>query len=97
MHGMQNSNRSGCDFELEATTVWKRLVENEDNDERAEDVIPNQRFKQWSRKLWTIVSNAAKISKRRRSVEWSESKEIKISFWTQSRAGSEGWNYWYAN
>ena len=38
--GMSNSNRTGCDFELEATTVWKRLVRNDDNDER-EEVIPN--------------------------------------------------------
>ena len=57
--GMPKSNRIGYDFELEATTVWKRLVRNYDNDERAEDVIPNQCFKQRSRILWLIVSNAA--------------------------------------
>ena len=77
--GMPNSNRTGCDFELEAT-VWKRLVRNDDNDEKVEDVIPNLYFKQWSRTLWLIVSNTAEKSRRKRAVEWPESKETKISF-----------------
>ena len=77
---MSNSNREGCDFELEATTVWKRLVRNDDNDEREDDVIPNQCFKRWSRILWSIVSNAAKRSRRRRAVEWPESKKLKYHF-----------------
>ena len=79
--GMSNSNRTGCDFELEATTVWKRLVRNDDNDER-EEVIPNKCFKQWNRILWSIVLNAAEKLRRRRTVERPESKETKISFWT---------------
>ena len=56
---MPNSNRTGCDFKLEATTVWKWLERNDDNDERAGDVILNQCFKRWSRILWSIVSNVA--------------------------------------
>ena len=39
---MPNSNKPVRDFKLEAITVQKRLVRN---DERAEDVIPNQCFK----------------------------------------------------
>ena len=74
---MPNSNRTGCDFELEATTVWKRLVRNDDNDERAEDEIPNQCFKWWSRILWSIVSNAAERSRRRRAVKWQNLKRLK--------------------
>ena len=77
--GMLNSNRTG-DFELEAKTVWKRLVRNNDNDKRTEDVIPNQRFKRWSRILWSIVSNAAERSRRRRAVEGPESKVLKYHF-----------------
>ena len=42
--GMPNSNRTDCDYELEATTVLKALVRNDDNDERADEVIPNQCF-----------------------------------------------------
>ena len=76
---MPNSNRTGCDLDLEATTVWKQLVRNDDNDERAEEVIPNQYFKRWSRILWSIVSNAAERS-RRRAVEWPESTSIRRHF-----------------
>ena len=94
--GMPNSYRTGCDFELDATTVWKRLVRNDDNDERAEDVIMNQCFKRWSRILWSLVSNAAERSIRR-VVEWPESIDSKISFWTRSRAVSEEWNLRWAN
>ena len=49
--GMPNSNKTGYDFELEATTIRIQLVRNDDNDERAEDVIPNQCFKRLSRIL----------------------------------------------
>ena len=77
--GMPNSKRTGRDFELEATIVWKRLVRNDDNDERAEDVMPSQCFKWWNRILWSIVSNAADRSRRKRAVVWPESKETKIS------------------
>ena len=49
--GMPNSNRTDCDLELEASIVWKRLARNDDNDERADDVIPNQSFQQWGRIL----------------------------------------------
>ena len=94
---MPNFNRKGCDFELEATVVWKKLVRNDDNNERAEEVIPNQCFKRWSKILWSIVSNATERSKRRRVVEWPQSKETKISFWTWSRAVSEDRNLRYAN
>ena len=81
--GMLNSNRTSSDFELEVTTVWKRLVRNDDdNNERAEDVISNQCFKRWSRILWSVVSNAAERL-RRRAKEWPEFKETKISFWEQ--------------
>ena len=73
------SKKTGCYLELEATTFWKWLVRNNDNDERAEDEIPNQCFKRWSRILWSIVLNAAEWSRRRRAVEWPESKETKIS------------------
>ena len=38
---MPNSNGTGCDLELEAATVEKRLARNNNNDERAEGVIPN--------------------------------------------------------
>ena len=93
---MPNSNRIGCDFELEATTVWKQLVRNDANDERAQEVILNQCFKRWSRILWSIVLNPAKRL-RRRAVEWPESKETKISFWIRSRAVSEEWNLQYAD
>ena len=44
--GMRNSNRTTCYLELEATTVGKRLARNDYNDERADDKIPNQCFKQ---------------------------------------------------
>ena len=54
--GMPNSNRTGSDLEFKATTVWKRLVRKDDNDERIEDEIPNQCFKRWSRILWSIYS-----------------------------------------
>ena len=98
---MPNSNRTSCDFELEATTVWKRLVRNDDNDEKAEDLIPNQCFKRWSRILRSIASNAVERSRRGRAVEWPESKETKISFWTRSRAVSDERNLrntnWYSD
>ena len=70
---MLNSNRTGCDLGLEATTVWKQLARNNDNDEREEDEIWNQCLKWRSRILWFIVSNAAVKSRRRRAVEWQES------------------------
>ena len=91
----------GCNLELEATTVWKQLARNNDNDERADDEIPNQCFKRWSRILWSIVLNAAEKSRKRRAVEWPKSKETKMSFWTRSIAVSEEWNLrhadWYSN
>ena len=94
---MPNSNRPSCDFDVKATTVWKRLVRNDDNDEKAEDVLPNQYFRRWSRILCSIVSNAAERSRRRRAMERPESKETKIWFWMRSRAVSEEWNVWYAD
>ena len=60
--GMPNSNRTGSDLEFEATTVWKRLVRKDDNDERIEDEISNQYFEVEYYDQY-IVSNAAKRSR----------------------------------
>ena len=72
------------------------MARNDDDDERAEDVIVKLCFKRWSWILWSIVSNAAERS-RRRAVEWQESRETETSFWTRSRAVSEKWNLRYAD
>ena len=77
---MSNSNKTGCDFELEATTVWKWLVRNDDNDERAQYVIPNQYFKRWSRILWSTVSNTTERSRRRREWNGQNLKKLKYNF-----------------
>ena len=78
--GMPNSNRTGCDLELEAITIWKKLARNDDNDKRAEDEMPNQCFKQWSRILWSIVLNAAERSRKRREWNGQNLKKLKYHF-----------------
>ena len=67
-HGTPDSNRTGCNLELEATTVWKRFAKNKENNKRAEDEMPNWCCKWRSRILWSIVLNAAERS-RRKAVE----------------------------
>ena len=94
--GKPNSKRTGCVLELEATTVWKQLARNDDNDERAQDKIRNQCFQQWSRILWLIVPHKVK-DREETAMEWPESKKTKITFWTISRAVSKERNLWYAD
>ncbi len=86
---MSNSKRKGYDLELEDITVWNRLARNNDNDERAEDVIPNQCFKKWSRKCGRKIEKSSGMARIYR--------HTKISFWMRSRALSEEWNWRYAS
>ena len=73
-----NFNRTGCDLELEATTVWKRLARNDDNNERVKYEIPNQYFKRWSRIEWSIVSNVA--DRREGEKQWNSQNLKKLKY-----------------